>query len=152
MEIKKANSNHRELLIENYKDYNFRNFIGERIDCYLSHNNTIIAIENNKIIGQIQWHIKEDLNLGVAEFEEVFVVKDFRGMGVGSSLLKFSIQNVKDYFRDIGVKSRRIFLFVRENNKIARHLYEKFGFKFISNLGDVFSDNENEMFYVLDLI
>ena len=95
--------------------------------------------------------IKEDPNLGVIEFEEIFVVKEFRGTEVGSSLLKFSIQTVKDYFKDIGVKSRRIYLFVDENNKNARHLYKKFEFKCISNLGNLFSDTENELFYALDL-
>jgi len=30
-------------------------------------------------------------------------------------------------------------------------LYEKFNFKNISNIGNLFSDIENELFYVLDL-
>ena len=58
---------------------------------------------------------------------------------------------MKDFFSDIGVKSRRIYLFVDENNKNARQLYEKFKFKCISNLGNLFSDTENELFYTLDL-
>lgn len=151
MEIKKATSNDRELLIKSFKHYKFSNFIENRVECYLSHNNTIIAVENNQLIGTVQWQIREDLNLGVAEFEEIFVIKEFQGKGVGLALLKFSIQTVKDFFKDIGVKSRRIYLFVNENNKNARHLYEKFEFKCISNLGNLFSDTENELFYALDL-
>lgn len=151
MEIKKATSNDRELLKKSFKHYKFSNFIENRVDCYLSHNNTIIALENSQLIGMVQWKIKEDPNLGVAEFEEIFVEKDFRGKGVGSALLKFSIQTVKGYFKNIGVNSRRIYLFVNENNKNAQHLYEKFEFKCISNLGNLFSDTEKELFYVLDL-
>lgn len=151
MEIKKATSNEKEQLIKSFKHYKFNNFIESKVECYLSHNNTIIAIVDNRLIGKVQWHIKEDPNLGVVEFEEIFVVKEFRGKGVGSALLKYSIQTVNDYFKDIGIKSRRIYLFVNENNKNAKRLYEKFEFKCISNLGKLFSDNENELFYTLDL-
>ncbi len=151
MEIKKATSNDKEQLIKSLKHYKFKSFIESRVECYLSHNNTIIAIVDNQLIGKVQWYIKEDPNLGVVEFEEIFVVKEFRMKGVGSAILKFSIQTVKDYFKDIGIKSRRIYLFVNENNKNARRLYEKFEFKYISNLGMLFSDIENELFYTLDL-
>jgi len=151
VEIKKANSNDKEQLIKSFKHIKFNNFIEKRVECYLSHNNTIIAMVDNQLIGIVQWHIKEDPNLGVVEFEEIFVVKEYRGKGVGSALLNFSIQTVKDYFKDIGIKSRRIYLFINENNKNARGLYEKFEFKCISDLGNLFSDTENELFYTLDL-
>ncbi|MFW9898480.1 MAG: GNAT family N-acetyltransferase [Candidatus Thorarchaeota archaeon] len=151
MEIKKATSNDKEQLIKSFRHYNIKKHIEDRVECYLSHNNTIIALENNQLIGRVQWQIKEDPNLGAVEFEAIYVVKEFRRKGVGSSLLKFAIQSVKDYFKDIGIKSRRIFLFVNQNNINARHLYEKFGFKCITNLGKLFSDTENELLYALDL-
>ncbi len=151
MEIRKATSNDKELLIKNFKHYKFRNLIQNRVECYLTHNNTLIAIKNNQLIGIIQWKIKEDPNLGVAEFEEIFVLKEYRGKGVGSALLKSSIQAVKEFFKKIGIKSRRIYLFVNENNKNAIQLYKKFNFKYVSNLGNLFSDTHNELFYTLDL-
>jgi len=55
------------------------------------------------------------------------------------------------YFSDIRFKPRKIFLFVSKNNIPARRLYEKLGFKLISEVGNLFSDKETELFYTLDL-
>lgn len=33
-----------------------------RLDCYLTHNHTIVAKDNHQIVGILQWHIKEDPN------------------------------------------------------------------------------------------
>ena len=59
MEIKKASSNHRELLIKSFKHYKFSNLIEDRVECYLSHNNTIIAIENYQLIGKVSGKLKK---------------------------------------------------------------------------------------------
>ena len=93
--IRKAGLEDKLLLSKLFQHYKSEEMIKKRIECYLSHNNTIIAIEDNQLIGIIQWNIKEDPNLGVVEFEEIFVVKEFREKGVGSALLKFSIQIFK---------------------------------------------------------
>lgn len=122
-----------------------------RLDCYLTHNHTIVAKDDHQIVGILQWHIKEDPNLGVAEFEEVFVAKNFRGSGIGSKLVEFGIKEIVKHFLSIHKKPRQIYLFVSQNNPGARHLYEKFGFKKIANLKNLFSDSENELFYSLKI-
>ena len=97
------------------------------------------------------WHIKQDPNVGVAEFEELYVFENYRRKGIGSELVKSSIKAVRRQFKNLGVEPRRIYLFTNENNQSARKLYEKFGFEYIANLGHLYSEAENELFYLLDL-
>jgi len=137
-------------LIEYFKHYSNDNFIKKRVECYLEHNSTIIAKENNKIIGMLQWYVKENPNSGVAEFEEVFVNKEERGKGIATKLVQKAIKEVNLFFKKNNIKPRKIFLFVSKNNKSARRLYESNGFKFIAELNNLFSE-DNELFYCLNL-
>lgn len=138
-------------LLEYFKHYKVKEIIEKRVDSYLIHNFTVVAKDEDKIIGILQWHVKENPQAGVVEFEEVHVLDSYRGKGIGSSIVKFAIQSVKDYFKNININARKIFLFVSKNNKIARALYEKHGFKFISEIDNLFSNDEIELFYSLDL-
>jgi ribosomal protein S18 acetylase RimI-like enzyme len=141
----------KEQLTESFQHFNDEKIMKNRAECYLSHNNTFLAKDGNRIIGKMLWHIKEDPNFGVVEFEELYVFEDYRRKGIGSKLLRISIEAVCDYFNQLGIKPRRIFLFVDENNQSARKLYEKFGFECIANLGHLHSENDNDLFYILDL-
>lgn len=136
-------------LLEFFRHYKAEGVIKKRIDCYLSHNFTVVAKDKKKIIGILQWHVKEDPRAGVAEFEEIFVSQNYRGGGIGSALIKYAVQSVKDYFVKIKIKPRRIFLFVGKENEIGRILYEKNGFKFVVETGDLFSNDKIELFYCL---
>jgi len=138
-------------LFNYFNHYEVKKLIERRVDCYISHNFTVVAKDKNKIVGILQWHIKEDPKAGVVEFEEIYVLENYRGRGVGSLLVKYAIQSVEDYFREIKIKPRKIFLFVSKKNKVAISLYEKHGFKFISEVSNLFSDIETELFYSLDL-
>ena len=151
IEICMATGKDREQLMEYFSHYNSNEIIKNRIDCYTSHNCTIIAKHKNKIVGTLQWYLKESPKLGVVEFEEMHVLEDYRGKGIASSMIIFAINSVKDFFKKIHVKPRRIFLFVSEKNKIARRLYEKHGFQKSSDVGNLMSDNENELIYSLKL-
>ncbi len=138
-------------LFNYFNHYKVKKLVERRVDCYISHNFTVIAKDKNKIVGILQWYIKEDPKAGVVEFEEINVLKEYRGKGVGSLLIEYAIQSVKDYFREIKIKPRKIFLFVSEKNEVARYLYEKHGFKFVSEVSNLFSDTEAELFYSLSL-
>ncbi|MFA6602624.1 MAG: GNAT family N-acetyltransferase [Candidatus Shapirobacteria bacterium] len=146
-----ATTAHRPHLESFFKHYP-ASLASSRLDCYLSHNHTVIAQDGNQIVGILQWCLKEDPSLGVVEFEEVFVTKDYQGQGIGTRLVQFALQEVLNYFQSISLSPRKIFLFVSENNLSARHLYEKFGFKQTANVGNLFSNLTCELFYSLDLI
>lgn len=151
MIIQVADNNDKEELINYFNHYKNEKIIKNRVESYLKYNKMIIAKENNKIVGVLQWHIKENPQSGVVEFEEIFVNKELRGKGIGSKLVDFAIKDVKEYFISNNLKLRKIFLFTNKNNIPARKLYEKYGFKFIAELNELFSDNEKEAFYCLSL-
>jgi len=131
--------------------YKNEKLIQNRVDCYLKHNHTIIAKDNQKIIGTIQWLIKEDPNQGVVEFEEVNVNLAYQKQGVGSKLMKYSIESVKNFFNQNNIKLRKIYLFVSESNLIAQRFYKKFGFKNEAKVKNLFSNFETELLFVLDI-
>lgn len=150
IKVIQASKKDKQQLLSWVEHYKVRSIAQNRVDCYLSHNFTIVAKDKEKIVGTLQWYVKEDPTAGVVEFEEIFVSEGYRGHGIGFSLLDYAIGSVKDYFAEIKIKPRKIFLFVSKENKAARGLYEKRGFKLIAELNDLFSDKGVELFYCLD--
>lgn len=140
-----------EQLLKFFRHYKAKPVIKNRINCYLSHNFTVIAKDKDRVAGMLQWYIKEDPKLGIAEFEELYVSKSYRNKGIGLRLVKFAIQSVGDYFKKIRIKPRKIFLFVSKENKKAKTLFEECGFKSISEVNDLFYDNKTELIYCRDL-
>lgn len=151
VEVALASERDRKQLLEFFKHYKVREIINNRVECYLSHNFSVIAKYTDTIVGLLQWHVKEDPRLGLIEFEEVFVVESYRRKGIGTLLVKYAVQSTRDYFQEIGIKPRKVFLFVGKSNAGARALYEKHGFRFISEVGNLFFDTETELFYCLNL-
>jgi ribosomal protein S18 acetylase RimI-like enzyme len=129
----------------------YGNLALKRAECYTSHNFTVLAKDRVKLVGILQWYVKEDPNDGIIEFEEMHVLEDYRQRGIGSLLVEFAIQSVNDHFKMIQQKPQRIFLFVDKMNAAARKLYEKHGFKFVAELENLFNDNEIETIYILKL-
>jgi ribosomal protein S18 acetylase RimI-like enzyme len=140
-----------ENLAETFQHFIDKRAMQSRAECYLTHNNAILAKKGDAIIGKMLWYVKESPNEGVAEFEELYVFEEFRRKGIGSKLIDTAIYSVREYFENHGIKPRRIFLYTGEDNQNARKLYEKFGFEKTASVGHLFSDNDNDLFYVLDL-
>src|SRR3989338_1082227 len=138
IKIRLARSKDKNQLLDNFKHYNVNEIIKNRVDCYTSHNFTVIAKIGDELVGILQWYVKEDPKAGVVEFEEVYVSENHRGKGIASSLMGFAIRSVKEYFKKHNLKLRKIFLFVSKNNKPARALYEKYGFNYITGIGPLF--------------
>jgi ribosomal protein S18 acetylase RimI-like enzyme len=151
IKISTATAKDREQLIKWFKFYGTKELIEKRVDCYLGHNSTIIARDEDKITGVLQWHVKESAEHGLAEIEEVLVSESCRGKGTGSMLVTSAIETIRDYFIELNIRPRKIFLFVGKENTPARKLYEKHGFRLISSIGCLFSDNVEEVFYSLDM-
>ncbi len=145
-----ATKKDKEQLLIWFKHYKINQFIEKRVDCFLEHNSTIVAKDRNKIIGVLQWYVKENPNEGVAEIEEVFVSEKYRGQGIASLLITFAIKTIWEYFIKFNFKPRKVFVFVGKENIPAIKVYEKYGFKFVCSVGNLFHDEE-ELFYTLNL-
>ncbi len=151
IKISNATKKDRKQLISWFKFYGIQKLIEKRVDCYLVHNSTVIAKDKNKIVGVLQWHVKENAAHGLAEIEEVLILENYRGQGLGSLLVLFAIDAIRSYFNEYNIKPRKIFLFVGKGNTAARKLYEKHGFRLINSIGYLFHDNAEELFYSLEL-
>ena len=149
--ISNATAKDRKELINWFEFYGIQKLIAKRVDCYLDHNFTVIAKNKNKIVGVLQWHVKENAGHGLAEIEEVLILESYRGQGIGSLLVSFAIDEIRNGFIELNIKPRKIFLFVGKGNINARKLYEKHGFILIGSIGYLFHDNVEELFYSLDL-
>jgi ribosomal protein S18 acetylase RimI-like enzyme len=149
--ISTATMNDREQLITWFEFYGNKELIEKRVDCYLCHHSTIIAKDKNQIVGLLQWHVKENAAHGLAEIEEVLISESYRGQGIGSLLISFTIDEIRTFFLELNIRPRKIFLFVGKKNTAARRLYEKHGFTLISSIGYLFHDDAEELFYSLDL-
>ncbi|MHA1987889.1 MAG: GNAT family N-acetyltransferase [Promethearchaeota archaeon] len=149
--IENATPDDQNQLEKTFQHFKDKTAMRKRAECYLFHNNTILAKDGKLIVGKVLWYVKENPNDGLVELEELFILEDYRRKGVGSELIKFCINAVQNHFKNLGIKPRRIYLFTNENNEGARKLYENFGFEPIANLGHLYSDDENDLFYVLDL-
>jgi ribosomal protein S18 acetylase RimI-like enzyme len=144
MNIKIADLSEKNKLISFFKHYKNNQLAKKRLDYF----HTIIAKDKDKIVGMLQWQIKENPNLGVIEFEEMFILENYRNQGIGSKLLEFAIKSVKNYFKKLKIKPRKIYLFVDERNEAAINLYKKFGFVKKVNLGKLFSEKNNEILLI----
>ncbi len=151
MNFRLAIKNDKTQLLAFFKHYSNPEILEQRVECYLSHNKTILAKDDDKIVGTLQWQIKEDPNCGVAEFEEFYVLEDYRNKGTGSSLIEFGIQSVKDTFQSHEIKPRKIFAFVGSQHDAARRVFEKAGFVQISEVGNLFNDSEIDLIYYLEI-
>ena len=60
-------------LLKWFSHYGSRGIVKRRVDCYLSHNFTVVAKDKEKIVGVLQWYPKEHPKDGIAEIEEVFI-------------------------------------------------------------------------------
>ena len=151
IKISKATQKDRKQLLNWFKFYGLDKLIKSRVDCYLHYHFTVIAKDKSQIVGVLQWHIQENPACGLSEIEEVLIDEKYRGQGIGSKLVSFAIDDIRNYFIELNIRPRKVFLFVGKENNPARNLYEKHGFTLINSIGYLFHEDKEELFYSLDL-
>ena len=89
---------------------------------------TYFVLEDNNFIGYISiWH-----DLDKAQIESI-IIND-KNKGYGQILFKYALDYLKNYI---------ITLEVRVSNKVAIHIYEKYGFKIVTTRPNYYSNNED---------
>ena len=109
-----------------------RDIFYSELDRKNSYNKVVLNENNIPIAFLISSYLFEE-----AELLSIAVLKEYRGQGVSKLLINDLITHSK--FNGID----KIFLEVKESNIIAKSLYEKFGFKKISQRKNYYSDGTN---------
>lgn len=100
------------------------NFFRERI---IGNNGCVfIALKNNKIIGYLAGEIREIPNYrtltSYSELENMFVLEEFRGMGIGTKL----VERFKEWCKSRGIARMKVS--TSSKNKNGIDFYRKNGF------------------------
>jgi len=100
----------------------------------------LVAEYNGKVVGYVMAYLRPDLE---GHIMSIAVAPDFRGRGIGSTLLNEAIDRlIKRGARYIGLE-------VRVGNAGAIALYESFGFKKIKRIMGYYSDGEDAYYMLL---
>jgi len=109
----------------------------------LKDNKSLICLgkEDEKIVGYIYFNVVQD----ECELYHVGVDEDYRGRHISSKLLSYSLNILKER----GVS--KVFLEVRQNNKIAIKLYENYGFKRYNTRTNYYENGVDAYCYVMEV-
>lgn len=84
--------------------------------------NTLIAIDDMKVVGFISYGNYRDETLQAGEIIALYVLKDYYGKGIAQKLMKEALSTLEQF--------SEIFLWVLNENKRAIAFYQKMGFTF----------------------
>ncbi|MCD6434352.1 MAG: GNAT family N-acetyltransferase [Candidatus Diapherotrites archaeon] len=106
------------------KEFSYLEMTKEKIAKRMQNPNVLFyeALFNNRFAGFIEAELTAN---DTAQIFGLAVKKEFRGRGIGKKLLLKIIEILKKK------KIARVFIFVEQDNKIAKRLYNKVGFKFM---------------------
>ena len=153
LEIEDARRDDLERLTEIYSCYDLHRIKQDAenyVKCYLEHWHIKVARIDGIVQGACFWRPEGEAVWGLGWIEDLWVEPGFRNKGFGEKLLSASISDAKRYFESRGFKLRMFALTVQENNAPARAVYERLGFRKVTDLTDIYIDGEDALFYVLD--
>ena len=97
----------------------------------------------NFVDGRAMGYFLAAASYGTAELYRIAVLPTFRGQGKGERLMK-------SFLRYLPKDTEKVYLEVRESNKAAIGLYEKFGFQKIGERKNYYG-NENGLIFILNV-
>lgn len=121
------------------------------INCYFNYHHIVVARVDGKIQGACVWRIEGERHSGLGWIENIWVEEKYRRMGLAEKLLRRSIDDMKTFFDNHGIKLRKVVLTTQVERAGARKLYEKIGFRSIASLGDLYDPRVQDVLYTLDL-
>ena len=109
--------------------------------------NTIICVDNLKVIGTISWDTRGGLNDGVIELIGLGVTQNYRRQGIARELVLTLISEVKKFFKLEGYKLRVIYFFMERQNNEGRTFYTNMGFREVSII-PAFYPNDDAIMWI----
>jgi [ribosomal protein S18]-alanine N-acetyltransferase len=134
-------------LPEHYSDYFFESILKELPESF------IVAEANQKVVGYIMCKIE----FGFSNFRKlgfvkkghvvsIAVLREFRGKGIGKSLMLEAINGLATR------KTDEIYLEVRVSNELAVKMYQDLGFLIKSRLRSYYRDGEDAYLMALEFM
>ncbi len=124
---------YKNIMCNDFLDYNTKEKLMN--DAELKISTTYIAKADNKICGFLFYKLFENQ----LEIHELYILKEYRGFGIGTELIKHLITNQK--------RATEIFLWVLRKNKKAVKYYKRQGFKKTDKV-DLVKVNNSTTYYV----
>ena len=130
-EIREAIETHRASLVQMYlqdveKD---EKKAGAFADALLNRMNTIVYVQENRVIGSLSWDIRGGVEDGVIELVSMGVTEEHRRRGIGRALVEAMRESATERFAAEGQRLRFIYLFMEKANQTARRFYRSMGFR-----------------------
>ncbi len=113
----------------------------EAVESSLKREDVLYALELSE--GRAIGYFLAAASFGEGELYRIAVLPAFRGQGKGERLMK-------SFLKSLPENTKKVYLEVRESNKSAIGLYEKFGFQKIGERKNYYG-NENGLIYILNV-
>ena len=149
-----ATKNDVERLIEVYSSphlYHNREDASWFVKSYFDYHHIKVVKQRKEVVGAIFWNSVEEKHHGLTNIQDLYIDEKFRRKGLGERLLRASIEDMKKLYPKHRYTLRKVYVTTGEENKPARNLYEKIGFRLAAVLPDLFVKGENELAYILTL-
>jgi len=121
------------------------------VKSYFDYHHIKVVKQRREVVGAVFWNTVEEKHHGLTNIQDLYIDEKFRRKGLGERLLRASIEDMKKLYAKHRYTLRKVFVTTGEDNKPARNLYEKIGFRLVAVLPDLFAKGENELAYVLTL-
>ena len=153
MSVKIANATERDAakLISLPHRYHTKEEATWFVKSYFDYHHIKVVRLGSEIIGALFWRVEADKHHGIIVVDDFWISEKFRRQGLGEKLLRTSINDAKIFLEKDNYTLRKVLLTTAQDNKPARKLYEKIGFRKSAVLKDLFGKGENELVYILTL-
>ncbi len=121
------------------------------VNCYFDYHHILISKVDGEIQGACLWRIEGERYSGLGWIENLWVEERFRKLGLGERLLTRAVDDIATFFKEHGVRPRKIVLMTQVGREGARRLYEKVGFRHVASIEGMYDPGGHDMVYMLDL-
>ncbi|MFX1441393.1 MAG: GNAT family N-acetyltransferase [Promethearchaeota archaeon] len=141
--MRKATSSDKDLLVNLFiSEVEDKKDLAEAFATDLLRFQTILSLDDDKIVGTVSWDVRGGLDDGVVELIGLGVNPDYRRKGVARELVQTLIHDVSKHYSEQGHKLRVIYLFMEKSNEGGRAFYESVGFKEVADVPDLYPHDD----------
>jgi ribosomal protein S18 acetylase RimI-like enzyme len=105
--------------------------------------------DDHGIEAELVWRLGSGNNIEITEFG-VFSESN-RRKGIGTRLLRASIDDMLEFSKAEGIALLNVYLFCETRNAAARSFYESHGFKLQAQIGDMYEEEGGAVLYSINI-